>query len=70
MHIYHATFQYLPRFCRHPPPLPLDSWANASTRWHVLTQGVLMPKFCSDFRETETFSSETAWTLVNDRQGY
>lgn len=58
MHVYHATFEYVPRFCRRVP-LTLDSWANASTRWHVLTQGVLTPKFCSDLRETENVSSET-----------
>jgi hypothetical protein len=57
MHVYHATFEYVPRFCRHVP-LTLDSWANASTRWPVLTQGVLTPKFCSDLRETENVSSK------------
>jgi hypothetical protein len=58
MHVYHAIFEYVPRFCRHVP-LTLDSWVNASTRWHVLTQGVLTPKFCSDLRETENVSFDT-----------
>jgi hypothetical protein len=58
MHVYHASFEYVPRFCRHVP-LTLDSWASASTRWHVLTQGVLTPKFCSDLRETENVSFDT-----------
>ena len=59
MHVYHATFEYVSRFCKHVP-LTLDSWANASTRWHVLTQGVLTDKFCSDLRETENDRFETS----------
>ena len=36
------------------------SWDNASPRWHVLTQGVLTPKFWTDLRESQNISPETS----------